>query len=56
MTASKTSATRECCRCAVYATFFNLTSPAIVELDRREDPTFDKELTGCPLVSSCTNI
>ena len=28
----------------------------INELDRREDPTFDEELTGCPLVSSCTNI
>lgn len=28
----------------------------INELDRREDPKFDEELTGCPLVSSCTNI
>ena len=28
----------------------------INELDRREDPEFDEELTGCPLVSSCTNI
>jgi|ERR1740124_172302 len=28
----------------------------INELDRREDPTYDEELTGCPLVSSCTNI
>merc|ERR1712002_776410 len=28
----------------------------INELDRREDPNFDEELTGCPLVSSCTNI
>ena len=28
----------------------------INELDRRDDPKFDEELTGCPLVSSCTNI
>jgi len=28
----------------------------INELDRREDPTFDEQLTGCGLVSSCTNV
>jgi len=28
----------------------------INELDRRDDPTFDEQLTGCGLVSSCTNI
>ena len=28
----------------------------INELDRREDPGFDEALTGCALVSSCSNI
>jgi len=28
----------------------------INELDRRDDPTFDESLTGCHLVSSCSNI
>jgi len=28
----------------------------INELDRRDDPTFDEDLTGCHLVSSCSNI
>lgn len=28
----------------------------INELDRREDPSFDEKLTGCALVSSCSNI
>jgi len=28
----------------------------INELDRRDDPTFDEQLTGCHLVSSCSNI
>jgi len=28
----------------------------INELDRREDPEYDEELTGCHLVSSCSNI
>jgi hypothetical protein len=28
----------------------------INELDRREDPTFDETLSGCHLVSSCSNI
>jgi len=28
----------------------------INELDRREDPSFDEALTGCSLVSSCSNI
>ena len=28
----------------------------INELDRRDDPDFDESLTGCHLVSSCSNI
>jgi hypothetical protein len=28
----------------------------INELDRRDDPTFDERLSGCHLVSSCSNI
>ena len=28
----------------------------INELDRRDDPDFDENLTGCHLVSSCSNI
>ena len=28
----------------------------INELDRREDPDFDERLSGCHLVSSCSNI
>ncbi|XP_023337076.1 uncharacterized protein LOC111708056 [Eurytemora carolleeae] len=28
----------------------------INELDRRDDPTFDEDLAGCHLVSSCSNI
>ena len=28
----------------------------INELDRRDDPTFDETLSGCHLVSSCSNI
>eukprot|EP00088_Acartia_fossae_P022662 TRINITY_DN237_c0_g1_i4.p1 TRINITY_DN237_c0_g1~~TRINITY_DN237_c0_g1_i4.p1 ORF type:complete len:560 (-),score=134.94 TRINITY_DN237_c0_g1_i4:328-2007(-) len=28
----------------------------INELDRRDDPNFDEQLTGCHLVSSCSNI
>ena len=28
----------------------------INELDRRDDPTFDEKLSGCHLVSSCSNI
>ena len=28
----------------------------INELDRRDDPDFDEALTGCHLVSSCSNI
>jgi len=28
----------------------------INELDRRDDPTFDENLSGCSLVSSCSNI
>lgn len=28
----------------------------INELDRRDDPTFDEQLSGCHLVSSCSNI
>ena len=28
----------------------------INELDRREDPDFDEALTGCALVSSCSNV
>ena len=28
----------------------------INELDRRDDPDFDEILTGCHLVSSCSNI
>jgi len=28
----------------------------INELDRRDDPTFDEQLAGCHLVSSCSNI
>jgi hypothetical protein len=35
---------------------FPLWEIPINELDRREDPTFDEELTGCQLVSSCTNV
>ena len=28
----------------------------INELDRRDDPSFDERLSGCHLVSSCSNI
>ena len=28
----------------------------INELDRREDPSFDERLSGCHLVSSCSNV
>lgn len=28
----------------------------INELDRRDDPTYDERLSGCTLVSSCSNI
>jgi len=35
---------------------FPLWEIPINELDRREDPTFDEDLTGCQLVSSCTNV
>ena len=28
----------------------------INELDRRDDPTYDERLSGCHLVSSCSNI
>jgi hypothetical protein len=28
----------------------------INELDRRDDPDFDEDLTGCHLVSSCSNV
>lgn len=28
----------------------------INELDRREDPDFDERLSGCHLVSSCSNV
>ena len=28
----------------------------INELDRREDPDFEEKLTGCALVSSCSNV
>lgn len=35
---------------------FPLWELPINELDRRDDPNFDEQLTGCQLVSSCTNI
>merc|ERR1711922_77906 len=34
----------------------NIWEMPINELDRRDDPTFDESLTGCHLVSSCSNI
>jgi hypothetical protein len=34
----------------------NVWEMPINELDRRDDPTFDERLSGCHLVSSCSNI
>ncbi|XP_023337126.1 uncharacterized protein LOC111708092 [Eurytemora carolleeae] len=34
----------------------NIWEMPINELDRRDDPTFDERLSGCHLVSSCSNI
>ena len=34
----------------------NVWEVPINELDRRDDPTYDERLSGCHLVSSCSNI